>query len=72
MEKMSVPHETVLEWQIASSDIRDNVKQQTQARVEVVSSLKREKVCSYAQRLRALKLTSAGKGRGAQIEEKGS
>ena len=43
MEKMSVLHETVLEWQTASSNIRNNVKQQTQARVEVISSLKREK-----------------------------
>jgi hypothetical protein len=72
MEKMSVPHETVLEWQIASSEIRSSVEQQTQARVEEVSSLKREKVCSYVQRLQALELTSAGEGRGAQIEEKGN
>jgi hypothetical protein len=72
MEKMSVLHETVLEWQTASSNIRNNVKQQTQARVEVISSLKREKVCSYAQSLRGLELTSADKGRGAQIEKERS
>jgi hypothetical protein len=63
MEKKSVPHETVHEWQTASATIRENVQQQTQARVAVVSVLNSEKVCKYNQRPDRLELTFVGEGR---------
>jgi hypothetical protein len=69
MEKESVPRETVQEWQAASAKIRGNVKRQTEARLEVVSSTKRQKVFISNRRLHGLELTGVGKGRKAEIEK---